>query len=286
MSFLKSACIRFVTGFLFGGAFCSAQTLQITSPSNSGGVPVFQEGQVYTITLSADPSFSSLLVIPQSPLPAVQPTSNPVQFTLTLPTNINPGIYTIGAMGFTSSSDVEASPVQIDVERQDAPTSLISTPTFVTINGIGTTQPSNVQGVFSDGSTLSLKNSSLISYRSDSPSVVTVASNGMMTTVGPGYATIWIQYGTLGTAAFTATTFQVTVPPPPPSGPAPVISSVTPNNGTPGSTQVTVTGSNFGATQGSGFLQLGNRTATNVSSWSSNQIVATAPQARVRGLRW
>ena len=66
------------------------------------GVAVLKEGQTYTITLSADPSVSSFIVVPQSPLPAAQPTTNPLQFSLTLPTSITPGIYTIGAVGFTS----------------------------------------------------------------------------------------------------------------------------------------------------------------------------------------
>ncbi len=66
------------------------------------GVAVLKEGQTYTVTLSADPSVSSFIVVPQSPLPAAQPTTNPLQFSLTLPTSITPGIFTIGAVGFTS----------------------------------------------------------------------------------------------------------------------------------------------------------------------------------------
>jgi hypothetical protein len=59
-------------------SFCapvSAQTLlQITSPSSPAGIPVYQEGQTYTITLWADPSVSNVFVTPQSPLPPAQPT--------------------------------------------------------------------------------------------------------------------------------------------------------------------------------------------------------------------
>ncbi len=262
----------------------SAQTLlQVTSPSNSSGIPVYQEGQTYTITLWADPSVQNIAVMTQFPLPDPQATAIPLQFTLTLPTNITPGIYNIGAMGFTSSSDVEAAPAQVDVERQDAPVSLSAKPTFVTISSIGSSQPSNVLGTFADGSTLSLKNSTLITYTSDTPSVVTIAANGVMTTVGPGYATITIQYGVIGQPGWTATTFQVTVPPPPPSGPAPLVSSVTPASGTPGVTQVTITGSNFGASQGSGFVQLGNLDATTISSWANTEIVATVPSGSMSG---
>ncbi len=204
--------------------------LQITSPTDQSRV---QEGQTVTIVVAADPSVQNVYVLTQSPLPAVQPTSSPTQFTLTLPTNIHPGLYQIGAIGSNSGSDVESAPIQIDVERQDAPVSLIAKPTFVTISTIETTQPSNVLGTFADGSTLSLKNSSLISYHSDLPSVVTIAPNGVMTAVGPGYATIRVQYGVIGQPGWVATTFQVTVPPPPPSGSAPIITSVSPASGTP-----------------------------------------------------
>src|SRR5579863_6979234 len=248
--------------FVVSAAYAQQPLLQIGSPANQAMV---QEGQTVTVTVAADPSVQNIYVLTQSPLPAVHPTSNPTQFTLTLPTNIHPGMYQIGAIGYNSSGDVESAPIQIDVERQDAPVSLSAKPTCVTISSIGATQPSNVLGTFTDGSTLSLKNSSLVTYTSDTPSVVSIAANGVMTAEGPGSATITIQYGVLGQSGWTMTTFQVTVPPPPPaSGPAPSISSVSPTSGTPGVTPVTINGSNFGASQGSGFVQLGNFSATTI----------------------
>jgi N-acetylneuraminic acid mutarotase len=59
------------------------------------------------------------------------------------------------------------------------------------------------------------------------------------------------------------------------------ISSVTPTNGIAG-TQVTITGSGFGATQGSGIVQLGN-TAGVVTSWSDGQVVATVAPGSASG---
>ena len=122
--------------FVFFAIQVSAQTLlQITSPSNSSSaIPVYREGQTYTVTLSADPSVSNISVISDWHLPDAQPTGNPLQFTLTLPTNITPGIYNIGAIGFTSSGDVEAVPSQIDVERQDAPLTLTVSPSIMTFS--------------------------------------------------------------------------------------------------------------------------------------------------------
>src|ERR1043165_5857047 len=54
----------------------------------------------------------------------------------------------------------------------------------------------------------------------------------------------------------------------------PTISSISPTSGVPG-TQVTINGTNFGATQGSGQVWLGNTYAGSIVSWSNTQIVAT-----------
>jgi IPT/TIG domain/Bacterial Ig-like domain (group 2) len=283
MSGTKATFRSFV---LFASSFvclASAQQplLQITSPSNQSTV---LEGQTLNIAVSADPSVQGIYVMTEHPLPSVQPTSNSNLFSLPLPTNIPPGVYKLTAVGFVGTSDVESVPIQIDVERQDAPVSISVKPRFVTIGQIGSTQPINVQGTFSDGSVLSLKNSFLISYASETPSVVTVAPGGLLTAVGPGQATVSVLYGTLGQPGFAATTFQVIVPPPSPTGPAPVITSVTPTSGTPGVTQVMVTGSNFGNVQGSGFVQFGTLSAASVNSWTNQQIVATVPTGSKPGV--
>jgi len=252
-----------------------AQTLlQITSPSNSTGVPLFQEGQTYTITLSADPSVQNIGVVTPPPLPGAQPTANPLQFTLTLPTSIAPTLYTIEAIGTTAGGLVEASPVQVDVERQDAPVSLTVQPTFMTFS-VGDTRSADLRGTFADGTTLPVRNSSFVTYTSEDTSIVTVASGGLMTAVGPGQTTVIVKYGLPDQSAWTVTSFQVIVPPPPPSGPAPAISSISPTSGAPGVTQVTINGSNFGASQGSGYVQIGSISASTISSWSDTQIVAT-----------
>jgi hypothetical protein len=93
----------------------TAQTLlQITSPTQGPPFLLFTEDQTYTITVSADPSVQNIGVLAQASLPEVQPTSSSTQFTLTLPTNIPPGLYQIGAVGFNSSGDVESAPVLIE----------------------------------------------------------------------------------------------------------------------------------------------------------------------------
>jgi hypothetical protein len=66
----------------------SAQTLlQVTTPTPGA---VYLEGQIYTITVSVDPSVKKFFVLPEWPLPDLRPTADPLQFTLTLPKNITP----------------------------------------------------------------------------------------------------------------------------------------------------------------------------------------------------
>jgi len=62
----------------------------------------------------------------------------------------------------------------------------------------------------------------------------------------------------------------------------PNITSVSPTTGYPG-TQVTINGTNFGATQGTGSVWLGNKLAGSIVSWSATQIVATVASTALSG---
>ncbi len=64
---------------------------------------------------------------------------------------------------------------------------------------------------------------------------------------------------------------------------APTLSSISPTSVLPG-TQVTFTGSGFGATQGSGTANFNNQTAASIVSWSDTQVVATVKAGTVGGL--
>src|SRR5208337_3342184 len=133
-------------GFLtVSTAYAQQPLLEITSPSNGSLAP---EGQSLTITVSADPSVRNIYVITQSPLPEVRPTSSPTEFTLTLPTNIPPGLYQITAVGAAAAELAASAPVQIDVERQDTPRYLVARPTFLTLLSIGDKMPFDILGMF------------------------------------------------------------------------------------------------------------------------------------------
>ena len=65
-------------------------------------------------------------------------------------------------------------------------------------------------------------------------------------------------------------------------GTMPIISGVTPASGGIG-TSVTVTGSNFGSSQGSSTLNFNGASATSITSWTNNQIVAAVPSSASSG---
>lgn len=62
----------------------------------------------------------------------------------------------------------------------------------------------------------------------------------------------------------------------------PSISSLSPTSGT-GGTAVTISGSNFGASQGSSSVTFSGTKATNISSWSDSSIVADVPAGTAEG---
>ena len=64
--------------------------------------------------------------------------------------------------------------------------------------------------------------------------------------------------------------------------PTPSITSVSPNSGTVG-ISVTITGTNFGSTQGASLLTFNGTAATTIGTWSASSIVATVPTGATTG---
>jgi uncharacterized protein (DUF779 family) len=277
----KSAVVIAILSLQIGVAtltYSQEPLLQITSPA-SGSLAT--ESTTITITVSADPSVQSVLLITPSPLPGVTNTSTANQFTLTLPTTIPAGLYNLVAVGANASGIVESAPVSIDIEPQFTPTSIAASTSWLVLNLVGDSVPVQVVGTFGDGSTLDLTNSTQTVYTSNNAQVATVSSSGMITAVAPGQTYIMIQAG--ADTSYSYAVVMVTVPQQPPSGTPPSITSVTPTSGIPGVTPITITGSGFGATPGNGYVQLGTQNGT-VTSWSDTQIVATVPSLSANGV--
>ncbi len=252
--------------------------LQITYPSNGS---LFQEGQTYTITLSVDPSVTNVSVFAQYPLPEPRPTSDPTQFTWTLPMNIAPGPYSVGAVGMTPNGDVESGPVRPDIERPDSPIHIQSEPLLLSFTSVGQKLPVRTVGTFSDGSVLDVSNSSSTFGKPGNRQIIAMSGRSIVSALAAGKTTLMMQSGSQSPVYFAV---AVSVPQPPPTEPAPAITGVTPARGRPGVTQVTVTGSGFGSSQRSGILQIGTLSATSISSWADTQIVATMPAGSFTGV--
>jgi hypothetical protein len=110
---------------------------------------------------------------------------------------------------------------------------------------------------------LGSKNAGSIVSWSDTQIVATVASGSVTGTAQVQQGGVWANYGT-----FTVLT--------------PTISSVSPTTARAGDS-ITITGTNFGTTQGSGQVWLGSKYAGSIVSWSDTQIVATVASGSVTG---
>lgn len=187
----------------------SSHYFQITAPASN---TVVQEGQSVTITVVADPSVQNVYVIGDSALPNVQITSTPNQFTLTLPTNVPAGVYSLSAVGNNSSGLVMSTPVAIDIEPQTLPEMTVS-PIVLSLALIGDKHPLRVIGTLSSGSIIDLTRSTLLSYGSNNTQIATVDSSGMVTAAGPGQT-----YITVSASAGVHAAMMVTVPQQPPNG--------------------------------------------------------------------
>jgi hypothetical protein len=144
---------------------------------------------------------------------------------------------------------------------------------------VGSAQQFTATGTFVDNRVQDVTSYVTWSTSNISTLLISNASTGLPGVAlgaNPGTATISASLGSV------QITTSVTVQPAPAASAPPVISAVSPTSGTAG-TQVTITGSAFGSTQGSGSVWLGCTFGT-VVSWSNTQIVATVAPIATSGV--
>jgi hypothetical protein len=131
-------------------------------------------------------------------------------------------------------------------------------------------------GTYSDGSTQDL--TANVIWTTSNPSVATPLSvpgfPGLVGLIAQGTTTI-----SASTNGVSGSTLVTVTPPAPPL--VPNIMSVSPPSGVPG-TQVTIAGTNFGTTQGTGSVWIGSMPGS-VVSWSDTQVVASTATNAVSG---
>jgi hypothetical protein len=132
-------------------------------------------------------------------------------------------------------------------------------------------------GTYSDGSSNDLTAS--MAWSTSNASVAMVMPNpGIVGVVGTNAAGTTTITGTLSSVS-SSTIVTVT---PAVTPPAPSVTSVSPTTGAAG-TQVTITGSNFGVTQGTGNLLLGSTLGV-VVTWSDTQVIAKVATGSTTGI--
>jgi hypothetical protein len=171
---------------------CTALSLSAQKPSlrltAASSLPVAYIGQAFTVTAEGlGGQFTHVTVIPPGkiPFPGEQ-TKPPFSFVLSIPRDMEPGMYPLVADGVTESGDhMPSNRLWVDVERPDQPISIktefesyeldLDKSLHMDMSG-----PVNVYGTFQDGSVVPLTASTQTSYVPEDPSIIKVTTNGVI----------------------------------------------------------------------------------------------------------
>jgi uncharacterized protein (TIGR03437 family) len=178
------------------------QTVSITAPANNKVVAPGQTVAV-TVTLSPATSFAAVSLYGASPLGLIgaQAATSSATFSLTLPTDLKPATYPITAIGYpTTGMVVISQSVTLLVEQATAPVSLNANPAQLFFNDSKSTLPVMAGGAMADGTFVNLTESPQMTWTSSNTAVATVSTDGQVTSVGNGTATVTAKLGSLSAA--------------------------------------------------------------------------------------
>ncbi|HEY3937943.1 MAG TPA: hypothetical protein VGL97_10960 [Bryobacteraceae bacterium] len=187
--------IKLLTG-LCAFAFCfAAAELKITSPKDE---TVVHPGDAVEVVVSAAANeFSVIGISAYSPIPdSDNRTSPPYRFTIHVPRNITPGLYTLTAVGAaTKGEGGSEDSVRIDVEEPDDPVRIwLSLSDSLNLK-VGGSAGVTVVGDFPDGHRRFLDKSKRTKYRSADLHIITVTDDGFVKAVGEGSTELRISIG-------------------------------------------------------------------------------------------
>jgi dockerin type I repeat protein len=166
--------------------------LRITSPKVGA---VIASGGSLTVTVNTGGLSLSALEVWSDVLPTGAGSSGGVSMNVPS-TAVGPA--QLIAVGVTTSGTIVYSPaITIDVEPSGTITALSAAPTTFSFNYPGGQGQIVVTATLADGSQFYMSRSSLISYGSSDPNVVSVGTRGLITAQAPGPATITVSNGSV-----------------------------------------------------------------------------------------
>jgi hypothetical protein len=180
---------------ILGTSSRAQSVLTITSPADRA---IVHPGETIAIYLSVSGSpLTAAMIVPQDPIMSVAVlTAPPYRFSIAIPAQIRPGLYTLTAEGASASSAILFSdPISIDVERPDDPQKIITNFRSFELP-VGMQSGIQVSGTYPDGSVVDLSRSTRTRYVSQSPDIATVTNEGLVTGVAPGSTRVLVN-GTL-----------------------------------------------------------------------------------------
>ncbi len=189
----------------------------------------------------------------------------------------SPSVATISAIGVATSVSTGTTTITASYGGTSASVNLSVTKPISSISispqnpsiTVGATQQFSATATYTDGTTGNVTN--IVQWATQAAQVATASVGGSVTAVGQGNTVVSASSG----GVTRSTNLTVTAP-------ILTISSVSPTSGVAG-TQVSVSGSGFGNTQGTGMVWLGTVPGT-VVSWSDTQVIATVAMGSSSGV--
>ncbi|MBI3605768.1 MAG: IPT/TIG domain-containing protein [Nitrospirae bacterium] len=191
------------------------------------------------------------------------------QILATVPTGATTGPLTVTVNGLTSNG------VTFTVTAPPPPASPVISD-IAPLSGVIDTQVTITGSNFG-----SSKGTSSVLFNGTPAGTIVSWSGSQIVAAVPSAATTGPLVVIVNGVSSNGVTFTVTPPSPPPVI-SPVISAISPSSGIV-TTPVTITGSDFGATQGSSAVLFNGAPAGSIVSWSDTQIVATVPSGATTG---
>jgi uncharacterized protein YjdB len=181
---------------LWAASSLPAQTLRITSPADG---TVVKPGETLAVTVAASGApFRVVVLVGYDPIGTMMPLmAPPYRFSVPIPSTIRPGRYLLTAIGSVRPDEdhnVQSDPVSIDVERPDAPVSIRTEPSSLSLE-VGGPGYLRLVATYADSSEVDIGRSTLTACTSDSPDVATTTNDGRVVATGAGSAKITVENG-------------------------------------------------------------------------------------------